>query len=120
METTLFNILGIPVAYISFDDDLTIYMWDGTPVCYLCGDLIYGFNGKHLGWYDGLRVYDLNGFITGFNKDGATVYVSSEPYKSYKKYKPYRSYRQYPNYRPFFSSVQSPERLEAILVNGIM
>jgi hypothetical protein len=56
-ETALFNSDGSPVAYIALEnDDLTIYMWSGKPVAYLesssgGGFSIYGFNGKHLGWF---------------------------------------------------------------------
>jgi 4-fold beta-flower domain-containing protein len=54
-ETTLFSSQGKPTAYIA--DDSTIYLWSGKPVAYLYPDSvndglnIYGFNGKHLGWF---------------------------------------------------------------------
>lgn len=65
-EVTLFDKKAEPMAYINYvDDDLTIYMWDGTPVAYLEDDgLIYHFNGQFLGWYT-------NGII--YNKDGYAV-----------------------------------------------
>ena len=56
-STTLFNGGGSPEAYISFsEDNPTIYMWSGKPVAYLSSSVsggfnVYGFNGKHLGWY---------------------------------------------------------------------
>jgi hypothetical protein len=51
MQETLFDINGNPVAYIDYDDEDIIYLWDGIPVAYLDYESnIYGFNGKYLGW----------------------------------------------------------------------
>ncbi len=55
-EVTLFNSAGKADAYIAIDDELTIYLWSGKPVAYLENDTeggyhVYGFNGKHLGWF---------------------------------------------------------------------
>lgn len=120
MEETLFDNFGCPIAYIAFDEDLTIYMWDGTPVCYLTGDMIYGFNGRHLGWFDGTHLYDLNGSVLGCKKHGSEMCVSYEPYKSYKQYKPYRAYREYAHSRPDFTSAISNEELDSFLKKGIL
>lgn len=49
-EITLFDREGAAIAYIDTNDELTIFLWDGTPVAYLEKSTIYGFNGKHLGW----------------------------------------------------------------------
>src|SRR5579864_6900639 len=56
-EVTLFNSKGKAIAYIAVSDDMTIYMWNGKPVAYMepdkgaTGFHVYGFNGKHLGWF---------------------------------------------------------------------
>jgi hypothetical protein len=54
-EISLFNSDGEPRAYIDTEDeDLTIYLWNGEPVCYLSSSSngiyfnIYGFNGKQV------------------------------------------------------------------------
>ena len=98
-EISLFNSNGEPVAYIDTDDEnCTIYMWNGYPVAYLTTTSdddfnIYGFNGKHLGWFcDGI-VRDHEGYAVGFQKGAVSKYTQYEPYKSYKQYKPYKSYK---------------------------
>ena len=66
-KITLFDSKGEAIAYIDTSDELTIYLWDGDPVAYLYDyDHIYGFNGKHLGWFiDGI-VWDNKGNVVGF------------------------------------------------------
>ncbi|MEI6091958.1 MAG: 4-fold beta flower protein [bacterium] len=92
MEETLFDKDGTPVAYIDYNDESTIYFWDGTPISYLDEDnKIYGFNGKHLGWYEDGIIRNLTGEKNSFNSSSLPGYAKYEPYKSYKKYKPYKS-----------------------------
>ncbi|MDM1384583.1 hypothetical protein HX024_18140 [Myroides marinus] len=119
MEETLFNVDGTPQAYIVHNDDKTIYLWNGTPVAYLSDNsTIYGFNGKHLGWYEDGIVRNLNGKKNGFNKKSLPVYAKYEPYKSYKKYKPYKSYKQYSKYKPYYKISKSDISLEIFLNQG--
>ena len=40
---------GRPVAYS--EDSTHIYLFTGEPVAYLDGDVVYGYNGKHYGWW---------------------------------------------------------------------
>ena len=91
MQETLFDSKGNPIAYLDFDDDNTFYLWNGTPVAYLSSNnTIYGFNGKHLGWYEKGIIRNLLGEKNGFNKSALGVFPKYEPYKSYKSYKPYK------------------------------
>ena len=125
-EITLFDSEGSPRAYIDLDDeDCTIYLWDGTPTCYLTvADgfyeyfNIYGFNGKHLGWLEDGIIVDHNGYAVGFVKGAISKYTQFEPYKSYKKYKPYKSYKQYAPYKPYFKRLFSSEPLGLFLLRG--
>lgn len=109
-EISLFNSNGEAKAYIDTgDEDNTIYLWDGTPVCYLKHNSddcwhIYGFNGKHIGWFEDGIIRDHNGDAVGFQKGAVNMYTSYEPYKSYKQYKPYKSYREYAPYKPYYSN----------------
>jgi len=48
---TIFDPDGNPCAYITMGD-MTIYLLEGNPVAYLDGSNVYGFNGKHLGWFE--------------------------------------------------------------------
>ncbi len=119
MEETLYDVDGTPVAYIDYNDEATIYLWNGTPVAYLDSELcIYGFNGKHLGWFEEGIVWNLDGERNGYNKNSLPVYAKYEPYKSYKKYKPYKTYKQYSRYRPYKKSVKSNLSLSQFLLKG--
>lgn len=121
MFETLYDIEGTPIAYINWEDDGTVYLWNGVPVAYLYGsDMIYGFNGSHLGWYvDGI-VWSLKGTRAGFNKQTCPVMKKMEPLKSLRQLKPLKSLRQLPNYRPCFSQINSNESLPQILSRGRM
>lgn len=120
-EITLFNSDGDAIAYIDADD-LTIYLWNGTPVAYLDpnGDAynIYGFNGKHLGWFEDGIVRDHEGYGLGFKKGATSTYTKYEPYKSYKQYKPYKNYKEYAPYKPYYKTQFSNESLALFLSKG--
>ena len=87
-EISLFTASGNAVAYIAVSDDMTIYLWGGKPVAYLESDSgsdfhVYGFNGKHLGWF-------INGAIWNHNGDAVCAVEdliqspNFEPFKSFK------------------------------------
>lgn len=123
-EITLFNSKGAPIAYIdASDSDLPIYMWNGLPVAYLTnadnGSFnIYGFNGKHLGWFDKGIVWDHDGYAVGFQSGAVNVYTEYEPYKAYKQYKPYKSYKEYAPYKPYLQQSFSNTSLSLFLMSG--
>ena len=107
-EVTLFNGASKADAYIAVDGELTIYLWGGKPVAYLEKDSsggyhVYGFNGKHLGWFVKGIIRDHEGKASCATNEAmnSTAY---EPYKAYKQYKPHKAYTQYAPYRPYFSS----------------
>lgn len=107
-EVTLFNGAGKADAYIAVDDELTIYLWGGKPVAYLEKDSsggyhVYGFNGKHLGWFVKGIIRDHEGNASCATKEAMSS-TEYEPYKAYKQYKPYKAYTQYAPYRPYFSN----------------
>lgn len=119
-EISLFNSKGSPVAYVDTDDDdLTIYLWSGKPVAYISGDNIYGFNGKHLGWWVKGIIRDHEGDAVGTTKDATNIYTEYEPYKSYKEYKPYKSYKEYAPYKPYWSTSWSSSSFKMFLLQGI-
>ena len=117
-ETTLFSSDGTPVAYVAHDDEATIYSWSGIPVAYLHQDHVYGFNGRHLGWFQDGIVWDHGGKKSGFVKETLPVYAQYEPYKAYKQYKPYRSYQQFAPYQPYKSVALADMPLSALLGTG--
>ena len=106
-EISLFSGSGKPTAYIATDEENTIFSWDGKPLAYLIPDStegefhVYGFNGKHLGWFADGVARDHKGYAV-CAVQGRVSSPEFEPYKSYKQYKPYRDYQQYAPSRPAF------------------
>jgi hypothetical protein len=87
---------------------MTVYLWSGQPVAYLYSERgrdgldVYGFNGKHLGWF-------VHGIIRNHDGDaecavrGIIVSPKLEPLKSLKELKPLKSLRDLEPLRPIFS-----------------
>ena len=120
-EITLFGSDASAVAYIA--DDLTIYLWSGEPVAYLEPDMsgelhVYGFNGRHLGWYSSGILYDYTGHAVGARQEAFMSYVKPEPYKAYKNYKPFKAFKQFAPLRPFFLNEWSEMYLDEFLMAG--
>lgn len=105
---------GRAVAYIDEDDeDATFYLWDGKPVAYLDDDSVYGFNGKHLGWFKGSAIYDHDGNVVAALSEAFKGSVSAAPAKSFKQFKPFRAFKEFKPFKPFFTSgwSETPARL---------
>jgi hypothetical protein len=121
-EIALFAGDGAAVAYIA--DDLTVYLWSGEPVAYLedqSGDgafNVFGFNGKHLGWYDSGVVRDHQGRAVGARKEAFASSVQSEPFKAFKQFKPFKAFKEFAPLRPLFSKEWSRVYLDEFLKQG--
>ena len=106
-EISLFDSEKNASAYIDLDNELTIYLWSGKPVAYLHESnsriSVYGFNGKHLGWFESGVIWDSNGDALCATNDAVGGYTKYEPYKGYKQYKPYKNYKEYAPAKPYFS-----------------
>jgi hypothetical protein len=85
LERAFFNKNGEAVAYLADDYDSTIYMWHGQQVAYLFNErMIFGINGKHLGWFiDGI-IFNNSGERIGFISTSCPVAPSIEPVKPKK------------------------------------
>jgi len=119
-DATLFDSAGEPRAYIEDDYDQTIYLWSGTPAAYIYGDSsIYGFNGKHLGWYKDGLVYDNDGHVCGGPRDAFRGPLSYEGAKGLKDLKPLKSLRELKPLRPPFTNSWSRTSLTALLLKGV-
>ncbi len=119
MQESLLDKNGNAVAYIDYNDDNTIYLWNGTPVAYLDSEnKIYGFNGKHLGWFEDGILWNHNGYKSGFNKNSVPVFAKFEPFKTFKQFKPFKAFKEFSKVKPFKSSTVSDESLEQFLTNG--
>jgi len=118
-ETTLFDRNGRPLAYIATDDDSTIYSFVGEPLAYLDGnDNIYGFNGKHLGWFEDNTILDHQGKKVGFTKNACPAFTQFEPFKGFKQFKPFKGFKHFAPFRPFKSTAISAVGLLDFLKEG--
>jgi hypothetical protein len=99
-EITLYAATGKPVAYVVDDDDSTIYLWSGKPVAYLRSEDVYGFNGKHLGWFVKGVIYNHDGEIVAAVRSRLKGPVQASPVKSIKQIKPIKSIREIKPIKP--------------------
>jgi hypothetical protein len=99
-EIALYNENGKPIAYIADDDDSTVYLWSGKPVAYLQSENIYGFNGKHLGWFVKGLIYNHDGETVGATRSRVKGPVQISPIKSIKQIRPIKSIREIKPIRP--------------------
>ena len=118
-EITLFDSEGSPVAHISSRDQ-TIYLWSGQPVAYIdygtSAPSVYGFYGKHLGWYDGGLIRDHEGYCAGFAAESvSSVIEKPEPVKGIKGISPIKSIQQIEPMRPIepVSAIDGPQNFSA-------
>jgi hypothetical protein len=105
-EVSLFDHKGRATAYINKDTD--IYVWDGKPVAYLVKDNsstfdIYGFNGKHLGWFTHGIIYDNEGNAVGGTKDAFSSSTELEPLKGLKRLKSLKDLQELRPLKPRFT-----------------
>jgi len=117
-EITLFDSEGEVVAYIDTSDDATIYLWSGKPVAYLDGKSMYGFNGKHLGWFDQGVIRDHNGNGVGFIQGAISKLTRLEGLKSLKSLKPLKSLKELEPLKPLNSNQWARLPLELFLLSG--
>lgn len=118
METTLYDRSGKPAAYIADDSEHSIYLWAGHAVAYVDGDNIYGWNGKHLGWFVGGVLYNLQGFRIGSVQEKCPYATFAEPAK-YAKFAKHAKYaKDATSAPPALSASYSDDNLETFLKQG--
>lgn len=118
-ETTLFGSKGDPKAYIAWDDDNTVYSFNGKPLAYIDENMnIYGFNGRHLGWFEEDVIWNHQGLRVGFTANSCPVYTQFEPFKGFKQFKPFKAFKQFAPFKPFKGVAASQESLLEFLENG--
>lgn len=118
-ETILFYSQGNARAYIDYDDDATIYLWNGKPVAFLENDgsdmCVFGFNGNFLGRYENGIVRDENGNAVGARDEATHMITNIEPIKSIQEISPIRAITPI---TPIFSNSWSSESLTEFLYSG--
>jgi hypothetical protein len=117
-EISLFDSLGKPVAYIATDEENTIYSWDGVPTAYVDGEDVYGFNGRHLGWFEEGIVWNHNGAQVGFLNHTLPVFAQFEPFKAFKQFKPFKAFKEFAPFKPFQQQRASQTPLAIYLASG--
>jgi hypothetical protein len=117
-EIALFDREGTAIAYIDTGEDLTIFLWNGSPVAYLEKTSIYGFNGKHLGWFKDGIVRDHQGNGVGFVEGAVNKVTKLEPLKSLRKLTPIRAVQQLEPLEPMFRDSWSRISLDLFLSQG--
>ena len=121
-EITFFDQRGKASAYVALDDGLTIYLWSGKPVAYLDrnaagGFNVYGFNGKHLGWFVAGVVRDHDGDAACAVKERLRS-TEFEPFKAFKQFKPFKSFKEFAPFRPSFTTSWGDVPCRFLLAEG--
>ena len=121
-EVTLFDSEGNARAYIDYDDEATIYLWNGKPVAFLKNDgsdmCVFGFNGNFLGWYESGIIRNKRGNAVGARKGAINIITSIEPIKSIQEISPIRPITSITPIKPIFSNSWSSELLTELLYSG--
>lgn len=122
-ELTVFDKNGQPVAYCNYSNknETVIYLWNGKPTAYFDtkkDELIYGFNGKFLGWRESGIYYDLQGKRIGFEENALSMVTTMEPIKYIKEMLPAKSVKETPPAQPAFSAHWSTTKLDSFLLKG--
>lgn len=121
-EISLFDRNGAAAAYIA--DDQTIYLWSGKPVAYLTPDSaggahVYGFNGKHLGWFVDGVVHDRNGAVSCAVKEAVPT-TQFEPFKAFKAFQPFKSFTEFAPFRPFLTKTWAELHASEHFLSGVI
>lgn len=122
-EIDLFNGAAEAKAYIA--DDLTLYLRDGEPVAYLDTTRsntevdVYGFNGRHLGWFRRGIIFDHEGYAVGAVREAFIGRPMIVPFKGFKQFKPFKMFKEFSPLRPLFTKSWSETGLTRFLRQGI-
>jgi hypothetical protein len=121
-QITLIDNEGEAIAYIDFDEDATIFMWNGTPVAFLEKDrsdiCVFGFHGGFMGWYENGIIYDKNGYPVGARKGAINMLTKMEGIKGMQKMVPMRPMTSMTPMKPFWKSSWSSTSLSEFLYFG--
>jgi hypothetical protein len=121
-KISLFDSEGEAVAYIDFDEDATIFMWNGTAVAFIKKDgkanCVFGFNGSFLGWYEDGILYDKNGYKVGARKGVVTMFYRSERIKGSQEITPVKPMTPVTPIQPVWKNSWSTTSLSEFLYFG--
>jgi hypothetical protein len=121
-QISLFDSKGEARAYIDYNEDATIFMWDGTPVAFLEKDgsdiCVFGFNGSFLGWYEDGIIYDKKGYAVRAREGATNMMTKMERMKSMQRMTPMRPMTPMTPMQPMWKSSWSSTSLTEFLYFG--
>lgn len=121
-DLDLYDNHGNAVTYISLDDELTLYSWDGEPSAYLKRSQtsefdVYGFNGSHLGWFIKGMLIDHDGYVACAVRDVVTA-PNLPSLKSLKSLKPLKSLPELPPLFPLLKNTFGQTNCSLLIASG--
>jgi hypothetical protein len=121
-QISIYDSNGEAKAYIDYNKEATIFMWDGTPVAFIEKDgndlCVFGFNGSFLGWYEDGIMYDKKGFAVGARKGAVNMITKIEKIKDIQKITPIRPITPITPIQPIWKSSWSNTPLTEFLYYG--
>jgi len=121
-QTSLYDSGGEARAYIDYNQEATIFMWDGTPVAFIEVNrdeiCIFGFNGNFLGWYENGIIYEKKGYAVGVRKGAINMIYKPERIKGIQKIIPIRPITPITPIQPIWKSTWSSMDLTEFLYFG--
>lgn len=115
METTIYDTHNRPRIYFADDGDKSIFTWDGHAVACLAGEHVFGWRGRHIGWFVAGILYDIKGFRVGFTSATCPADTYAEPVKYTKFTKLDRFKQQAPYRRPALSLTNSNQDIDSFI-----
>ncbi|HEY8027852.1 MAG TPA: hypothetical protein VIF60_25155 [Burkholderiaceae bacterium] len=119
MDGVLFDGKGRPVAYVEHEGEAMLYLWSGHVAAYVSGDLVFGWNGNHLGWYIDGVVYDLRGQRVGSTAEKCPRALQVLRVKAPKRARPPKHARHAEHKRPDFRPTYGEQDFEDFLKGGV-
>lgn len=117
-DLDLYDSRGRAAAFLEPSDGLTFYLWSGEPVAYLDDESVYGFNGKHLGWYQNGAVYDHDGNVVVAPAGMFRGVVEPAPPRGLRRLKPLKGLKELRPLRPLFGTSWSAIPAAVFLMRG--
>jgi hypothetical protein len=88
-------------------------------VAYLDKNSVYGFNGKHLGWFIQGAIYDHDGKVVTAVRAHFTAPPSAPPPRGFKQFKPFKSFQEFKPFQPFLNTTWSDTPANLYFLQGV-
>jgi hypothetical protein len=118
VEQALFERTGHPIAYIADDGEDSVYLWSGDAVAYVLEGRVFGWNGRHLGFFVNGLVCDVGGRVVGSTAARCPGPVHAEPVKFTRREKRRKYSRYEASAFPTVSGEWASQSLKSLLVMG--